>query len=76
MREVLLDQLTSPVRFGDAVLATIAQGADRFVELGPGRVLSGLVRRVRRDLPTAQVGEPGDLVGLAEAISLAPGGAR
>ena len=76
MREVLLDQLTSPVRFGDAVLAAVAQGADRFVELGPGRVLSGLVRRVRRDLPTAQVGEPGDLVGLAEALSPAPGGAR
>ncbi len=76
MREVLLDQLTSPVRFGDAVLAAVAQGADRFVELGPGRVLSGLVRRVRRDLPTAQVGEPGDLAGLADAISLAPGGAR
>lgn len=76
MREVLLDQLTSPVRFGDAVLAAVAQGADSFVELGPGRVLSGLVRRVRRDLPTAQVGEPGDLAGLADAISLAPGGAR
>ena len=76
MRAVLLDQLTAPVRFGDAVLAAVAQGADRFVELGPGRVLSGLVRRVRRDLPTAQVGEPGDLAALADAIAVAPGGAR
>ena len=76
MRQVLLDQLTSPVRFGDAVLAAVAQGAERFVELGPGRVLSGLVRRIRRDLPTAQVGEPGDLAALADAISVAPGGAR
>ncbi len=76
MREVLLDQLTSPVRFGDAVLAAVAQGAERFVELGPGRVLSGLVRRIRRDLPTAQVGEPGDLAALVDAISVAPGGAR
>ena len=39
------------VRFGDGVEAAVALGADRFVELGPGRVLSGLVRRVRRDLP-------------------------
>ncbi|WP_217914315.1 ACP S-malonyltransferase [Miltoncostaea marina] len=61
MRGVLLDQLTSPVRFGHAVEAALELGADRFVELGPGRVLSGLVRRVRRDLPTAQVGEPADL---------------
>lgn len=76
MREVLLDQMTSPVRFGEAVLAAVALGAERFVELGPGRVLSGLVRRVRRDLAVAQVGEPGDLAGLAEALSVASGGAR
>lgn len=73
MQEVLLDQLTSPVRFGDGVEAAVAQGADRFVELGPGRVLSGLVRRVRRDLAVSQVGEPGDLVGLAEVVSAAQG---
>ena len=76
MREVLLDQLTSPVRFGDAVVAALDQGAESFVELGPGRVLSGLVRRVRRDVPTAQVGEPGDLPALAEAIAVASGGPR
>jgi [acyl-carrier-protein] S-malonyltransferase len=67
LAEVLLDQLTSPVRFGDGVEAAIALGAERFVELGPGRVLSGLVRRVRRDLPAAQVGEPGDLAALVAA---------
>ena len=76
MREVLLDQVTAPVRFGDAVLAAVAQGAESFVELGPGRVLSGLVRRIRRDLPTAQVGEPGDLAALVDTISVAPGGVR
>lgn len=73
MRQVLLDQMTSPVRFGDAVLAAVAQGAERFVELGPGRVLSGLVRRIRRDLPTAQVGEPGDVAGLIASISVGEG---
>ena len=76
MRAMLRDRLTAPVRVGDAGLAAVAQGVDRFVELGPGRVLSGLVRRVRRDLPAVQVGEPGDLPGLAEAISVASGGAR
>ena len=67
LHEVLLDQLTSPVRFGDGVTAAAALGGERFVELGPGRVLSGLVRRVRRDLPVSQVGEPGDLAALAVA---------
>jgi [acyl-carrier-protein] S-malonyltransferase len=61
MRAVLLAQLTAPVRFGDAVTAALAEGADRFVELGHGRVLSGLVKRVRRGAAVAQVGEPADV---------------
>jgi [acyl-carrier-protein] S-malonyltransferase len=65
LRATLLAQLTSPVRFGAAVEEALRLGATRFVELGPGRVLSGLVRRVRRDVPTAQVGVPGDLAALA-----------
>ena len=55
------------MRFGDGVQAAIGMGAERFVELGPGKVLSGLVRRVRRDLPVSQVGEPADLDALAAA---------
>ena len=73
MREVLLDQLTSPVRFADGVAAALGRGATHFVEFGPGRVLSGLVRRVRKDAVVAQVGEPGDLVGLDELLSVAQG---
>ena len=73
MRQVLLDQITSPVRFGDAVLAAVAQGGEIFVELGPGRVLSGMVRRVRRDLTALQVGEPGDVTGLVAAIGVGEG---
>lgn len=61
MRAVLLDQLTSPVRFGAAVEAASGMGVRRMVECGPGRVLSGLVRRVRRDIATSQVGTPDDL---------------
>jgi len=73
LREVLLAQLTSPVRFGDGVEAAVAQGGERFVEFGPGRVLSGLVRRVRRDLPVAQVGEPADMVALQEILGVTHG---
>jgi [acyl-carrier-protein] S-malonyltransferase len=69
LREVLLAQLTAPVRFGDGVAAAAALGADAFVELGPGRVLSGLVRRVRRDLRVVQVGEPEDLAALEEVAA-------
>ncbi len=67
LRGILLDQVTSPVRFGDAVRATVGMGAERFVEVGPGKVLSGLVRRVDRGLPAGQVGEPADVAALAAA---------
>jgi [acyl-carrier-protein] S-malonyltransferase len=42
-------------------------GVTRFVELGPGRVLSGLVRRVRRDAETIQIGSPDNVAALATA---------
>jgi [acyl-carrier-protein] S-malonyltransferase len=74
LREVLGAQLTTPVRFRAAVEAALAMGATRFVELGPGRVLSGLVRRVRRDAATAQVGSPDDLDGLRALLDAAPAG--
>jgi [acyl-carrier-protein] S-malonyltransferase len=61
LRGVLLDQLLAPVRFGAAVQKALDLGVTRFVELGPGKVLSGLVRRVRRDAEVAQVGSPADL---------------
>lgn len=67
MRPVLLDQLTSPVRFGQAVDEALRLGATRFVELGPGRVLSGLVKRIRRDVALHQVSGPADLEGLMRA---------
>jgi [acyl-carrier-protein] S-malonyltransferase len=67
LRGVLVDQVTAPVRFAEGVQAAIGMGAERFVELGPGKVLSGLVRRVRRDLPVDRVGEPADLDALAAA---------
>jgi [acyl-carrier-protein] S-malonyltransferase len=64
LRDVLLEQLTAPVRFGAAVELALGRGVDRFVELGPGRVLSGLVRRVRRGAATVAVGAPEDLAAL------------
>ena len=45
IKENLLKQLTSPVRWTNTVLNMIADGATRFVEIGPGTVLQGLVKR-------------------------------
>jgi len=67
LRGILLDQVTSPVRFGEGVQAALDMGAERFVEVGPGKVLSALVRRVRRGVDVGQVGEPADIDALAAA---------
>jgi [acyl-carrier-protein] S-malonyltransferase len=68
LRDLLADQLVSPVRFGSAVEAALAAGTTQFIEIGVGRVLSGLVRRVQRDAAVMQITAPGDLASLAEVV--------
>jgi [acyl-carrier-protein] S-malonyltransferase len=50
LRDALLHQVDSPVRWVDSVRRLIKDGADRAIEIGPGAVLSGLVRRIDRAL--------------------------
>jgi acyl transferase domain-containing protein len=50
VRRRLLEALTSPVRWRETMLALQALGAERFVEVGPGRTLSGLVKRTLADV--------------------------
>jgi malonyl CoA-acyl carrier protein transacylase len=50
VRRQLVDALTSPVRWREVMLSLYARGVERFVEVGPGRVLSGLAKRTLRDV--------------------------
>ena len=50
IKENLLKQLTSPVRWTQSVKNMIADGMTEFVEFGPGQVLTGLIGRVERSL--------------------------
>ena len=50
IRALLCRQVVSPVRWEDSIRELIAQGFDRFYEVGPGRVLRGLLKRVDRKL--------------------------
>jgi [acyl-carrier-protein] S-malonyltransferase len=60
-KRLLVEQLTSPVRWVDCVRTMHANGVTVFVELGPGRVLSGLVRRIIPDAITFCVEDPKSL---------------
>jgi len=46
IRQELVAQLTGPVRWVESVEYMVSQGVDTFVEVGPGRVLRGLIRRI------------------------------
>ena len=69
MRPLLLEQLTAPVRFTQAAQALMREGVQTFVEVGPGNVLSGLVRRIDRNVKTISVDGPTALDKLEETLS-------
>ena len=46
----LIDQLTSPVKWAQSVLAMIADGASTFTEAGPGKVLQGLILKINKEM--------------------------
>jgi len=52
IQENLIAQLTEPVRWTQTVQNMITAGAEKFTEIGPGKVLQGLVKRIDRSVPT------------------------
>ncbi|MBG9768022.1 ACP S-malonyltransferase [Bacillus vallismortis] len=58
IKEKLIEQLYSPVRFEESINKLIEEGVTTFIEIGPGKVLSGLVKKVNRRLKTIAVSDP------------------
>ncbi len=56
IRQKLMQQICSPVRWTDCVATIRGHGVDRLLECGPGNVLAGLVRRIDRSLQVAGIG--------------------
>jgi [acyl-carrier-protein] S-malonyltransferase len=68
---LLVDQLTAPVRFTQAAQSLMKEGVNTFVEVGPGNVLSGLVKRIDRSAKTISVGSPDAIDKLEETLASA-----
>ena len=68
---LLVDQLTAPVRFTQSASALIKEGVNTFVEVGPGNVLSGLVKRIDRTVKTIPVNSVAALERIEETLSTA-----
>ncbi|WP_029355579.1 ACP S-malonyltransferase [Bosea sp. 117] len=67
IRDLLVRQVTGTVRWRESVLFMSAEGVDRAVEVGTGKVLSGLVKRIARDIAVSNVGQPDEVAAFAAA---------
>jgi [acyl-carrier-protein] S-malonyltransferase len=71
MGPLLVEQLTAPVRFTQAAQELLREGVQTFVEVGPGNVLSGLIKRIDRNAQTISVSTPESLEKLEEKLASA-----
>jgi [acyl-carrier-protein] S-malonyltransferase len=67
--EALVAQVSSPVRWEDVVSRLASEGVTTYVEVGPGTVLSGLIRKIHRDARVANFGGPDDLAAVEDVMS-------
>jgi [acyl-carrier-protein] S-malonyltransferase len=68
IRDLLVRQVTSTVRWRECVIAMTALGVDSFVELGAGKVLSGLIRRIAPDVTAAAAGTPAEIEAVLKTL--------
>ncbi len=64
IRKLLIDQIEKPVRWRESIINMIKLGNKKFIEIGPGKVLSGLVKRIDRNVELFQVNTISDLINL------------
>ena len=68
IRRLLVDQVTATVRWRESILWMRDQGVSEVVELGAGKVLTTMLKRIDRDMKGAAAGEPAEIEALLRAI--------
>ncbi|WP_025287506.1 ACP S-malonyltransferase [Granulibacter bethesdensis] len=68
LRDLLVRQVTGTVRWRECVATMLELGVDTFVELGAGKVLSGLIRRIAPDATTLSAGTPAEIEALLKTF--------
>ena len=66
--DALIRQIASPVRWEDSVVRLASEGVTTYVEVGPGTVLTGLVRKIRREATALAFGTPDDLASVESLL--------
>jgi len=64
IKDLLVKQIEKPVRWRESVINMINSNVDKFIEIGPGKVLSGLVKRIDRNTKLVQINDIEDLKNL------------
>ncbi len=68
IRELLVQQVTGTVRWRECMLTAIAMGCDSFIEVGAGKVLAGLAKRINPDVATHSASTPAEIETLLKAL--------
>jgi [acyl-carrier-protein] S-malonyltransferase len=69
-REALVRQVSSPVRWLESIELLIKEGIDTFVEIGPGKVLTGLMRQISREVRCFNVEDAASLKSTAAGLGI------
>ena len=69
IRKLLVDQVTGSVRWRESVLWMGDQGVDQAWEIGSGKALSGMIRRINKEIASRNVGTPEDVAAAAASLS-------
>ena len=64
LRSLLITQIEKRVRWRESVLNMINNGVDQFIEIGPGKVLSGLIKRINKDIKISSINSQSDIESL------------
>jgi len=64
LKELLVKQIENRVRWRESVINMIASGVNHFIEIGPGKVLSGLVKRINKEVKIDTINNQGEIEGL------------
>ena len=68
IREMLVRQVTATVRWRESVQAMVEMGVDSFIELGAGKVLTGLIRRIAPDAKVASASTPAEIEAVLKTL--------
>jgi len=61
LKDLLIKQIENRVRWRESVINMINKGVDQFIEIGPGKVLSGLVKRINKEVTINAINNETDI---------------